>query len=457
MTQAELDTILKEGEGYYLEFKENVNSDLAKELVAFANSSGGRILIGIDDNSTIKGIHVNNDLKSRIQTIARDCDPQVNISLEAFQNILIVHIPEGKEKPYRCNKGFYIRNSASTQKMNTTQIVEFLQQEGRVKFDEQLKIKTNYKKAYSPELLNTFLKIAGIPKIMEDEDILRNLSVLNNDHLSLNNAGIFFFTEKPGDYINQCIVTCVLYKGTEKIHILDRKDINADFISTINEAIIFLTKHLNVSYKIEGIQRQDILEIPEIALREAVINAVTHRNYFEDGANVVIEIFDDRVEISNPGGLPKGLEIKDFGKKSIRRNPLIANLFQRVRFIEKLGTGISRMKKEVLDAGLEEPEYEFTGFFTIVFKRPNANKVKEINYKLGDKLGNRLGYKLGDTEKKILEQILADKNISISKLSEKVGISTTAIENNLTKLKEKGLLKRIGKPKTGYWEIIKAD
>ena len=72
-------------------------------------------------------------------------------------------------------------------------------------------------------------------------------------------------------------------------------------------------------------------------------------------------------------------------------------------------------------------------------------------------MGNRLGNKLGDTEKKILEQILADKNISISKLSEKVGISTTAIENNLTKLKEKGILKRIGKPKSGYWEIIKPD
>ena len=128
-----------------------------------------------------------------------------------------------------------------------------------------------------------------------------------------------FFTENKVDYINQCIVTCVLYKGTEKINILDRKDINTDFINTINESIIFLTRHLNVSYKIESIQRQDILEIPEVALREAVINAVMHRNYFEDGANVMIEIFDDRVEISNPGGLPKALDKKDFGKKSTKK------------------------------------------------------------------------------------------------------------------------------------------
>ncbi|MGM0505126.1 MAG: ATP-binding protein [Bacteroidota bacterium] len=287
---------------------------------------------------------------------------------------------------------------------------------------------------------------------MEDEDILRNLSVLNEDHLCLNNAGILFFTDKPGNYINQCIVTCVLYKGTEKIHILDRKDINADFISTINEAIIFLTKHLNVSYKIEGIQRQDILEIPEIALREAVINAVTHRNYFEEGANVVIEIFDDRVEISNPGGLPKGLDLKDFGKKSIRRNPLIANLFQRVRFIEKLGTGISRMKKEVLDAGLEEPEYEFTGFFTILFKRPSANKVAKKNYPETTQKTTQT------TTQKILDILKDNPKAGRKEIAEIIGdITEDGIKYHLEKLKAEGKLKRVGPAKGGYWEIVKLD
>ncbi|MCK5169276.1 MAG: putative DNA binding domain-containing protein [Bacteroidales bacterium] len=444
MTQAELDTILQEGEGYYLEFKESVNSDLAKEMTAFANSSGGRILIGIDDDNNQKGVTINNDLKSRIQTIARDCDPSVNINLETFQNILIIHILEGIEKPYRCNKGFYIRNGASTQKMNTNQIVDFLQQEGRIKFDEQSKIKTNYKEAYSPELLRTFLKIAGIPQIMEDEDILRNLGVLNEDISCLNNAGIMFFTEKPGDYINQCIVTCVLYKGTEKVNILDRKDINTDFISTINESIIFLTRHLNVSYKIESIQRQDILEIPEVALREAVINAVMHRNYFEDGANVMIEIFDDRVEISNPGGLPKALDQKDFGKKSIRRNPLIANLFQRARFIEKLGTGINRMKNEVLQAGLAEPQYEFTGFFTIIFNRLKNGEPLEKNYPETTQ----------KTAQKILDILKEHPKAGRKEIAEILGdITEDGVKYHIDRLKKEGILIRVGPNKGGYWEI----
>jgi ATP-dependent DNA helicase RecG len=203
-----------------------------------------------------------------------------------------------------------------------------------------------------------------------------------------------------------------------------------------------------VSYKIESIQRQDILEIPEIALREAVINAVTHRNYFEDGANVMIEIFDDRVEISNPGGLPKGLEPKDFGKKSVRRNPLIANLFQRARFIEKLGTGINRMKQEVLKAGLQEPQYEFTRFFTILFKRLNTERVGE---RVGEKVGEKMS--LTENQKKIIDLIGGDKTISAKKIAEIIGISVRKTEENLAKLRDKGIIKRVGPAKGGYWEI----
>jgi ATP-dependent DNA helicase RecG len=443
MTQAELDTILQEGEGYYLEFKENVNSDLAKELVAFANSSGGRIFIGIDDDCKLKGITINNDLKSRIQTIARDCDPQVDISLETYQNILIIHVSEGNEKPYRCNKGFFIRSGANSQKMDTQQIIDFVQQEGRIKFDEQTRVKTDYKKLYKPELLKTFLKIANIPQIMEDEDILRNLGVLDENSNYFNNAGILFFTEKPADKLRHSIVTCVLYKGLEKLNILDRKDINTDFLNTIDESIIFLKKHLNLSYIIESIQRQEILEIPEVALREAVVNAVTHRNYFEGGANVMIEIFDNRVEISNPGGLPKSLTPENFGKKSVARNPVIANLYHRAKFIEKLGTGINRIKNAMKEAELPEPEFEFSEFFSITFKRTKADETVE---KTVEKTR-------GKTRGKIIQLISENPNITIEEMAEKIGITSKGVEYNIDKLKKEGILNRIGPDKGGYWKI----
>jgi len=444
MTKAELETILKEGEGYRLEFKENVNSDLAKEMVAFANSSGGRIFIGVDDNNTVKGITVTNDLKSKIQNIARDCDPSLKINLETFENILIVQIPEGTEKPYKCNKGFYIRSGANSQKMNTQDIIDFVQQEGRVKFDEQVKIKKNYKDIYKPELLKHFLKIANIPQIMEDEDILRNLGVLGENNTFLNNAGILFFTEKPADYLRHSIVTCVLFKGTERLHILDRKDINTDFISTINESLTFLKKHLKLSYKIEKIQREEILEIPEIALREAVINAVTHRNYFEEGANVVIEIFDDRVEISNPGGLPKSLSPKNFGKKSVARNPLIANLYHRSKFIEKLGTGITRIQNAMQEADLPKPIFEFTQFFSVTFLR---TKVDSTTQKTTHKTTHK-------TTQKILDILKENSKASRREIAQIIGdITEDGVKYHLEKLKESGKIKRVGPDKGGHWEV----
>ncbi len=143
--------------------------------------------------------------------------------------------------------------------------------------------------------------------------------------------------------------------------------------------MIFLKTHIPVRYEFDGSpRRKEIPEIPYEALREAVINAVVHRDYFEKGANVMIEIFDNRIEISSPGGLVKGLPIREFGKKSVLRNANIANLFHRMGYIEKMGTGISRMQDLVKKAGLEPIEFQFTTFVTAVFKRANPGKNGKI-------------------------------------------------------------------------------
>ncbi|HLG39402.1 MAG TPA: ATP-binding protein, partial [Chitinophagaceae bacterium] len=108
MTQHELNTIIQSGEGYKTEFKRNVNTDLSKELVAFANSSGGKIFLGIEDNGTVSGVTIDNTLKSKITMMAHECDPSLDIELASFRNVMIVNVPEGKDKPYRCTNGFYI-------------------------------------------------------------------------------------------------------------------------------------------------------------------------------------------------------------------------------------------------------------------------------------------------------------------------------------------------------------
>lgn len=113
MTETDLQVILAEGEGYKIEFKAST-SGLAKKIVAFANADGGRIFVGITDNGRVKGVNITNWLQSKVQNIARTCDPPVSIRLEEYEHILIIHIPEGDDKPYRCSGGFYLRQGANS-------------------------------------------------------------------------------------------------------------------------------------------------------------------------------------------------------------------------------------------------------------------------------------------------------------------------------------------------------
>ena len=212
---------------------------------------------------------------------------------------------------------------------------------------------------------------------------------------------------------------------------------------------MFVKRHTNIEYKIENLRREEIPEIPDIALREATINAVCHRDYFEKGANVMIEIFDDRVEISNPGGLPSGLDAKEFGTKSVVRNPVIASLLNRADYIEQIGTGINRIKNAVKEHGQGSVEFYYNNFFTVTFTR-----TKKVGEKLGVKLGDKLGVKLGENEIKILELMRENKYITTKELSGHIKISTTAVDNNISKLKKKGVLRRIGPAKGGYWKVV---
>ncbi len=152
-TAEELSLILEKGEGYRLEFKQSINSDLPKEIVAFANASGGRIFIGVNDQNQIVGCDISNKAVSQIEQMASSCDPPVAVKIEKIPDIkiLVVHVPEGANRPHRCNKGFYLRNGANSQKMNTNDITSFIQAEGNVRFDEQLRLDLDWQEALAKE------------------------------------------------------------------------------------------------------------------------------------------------------------------------------------------------------------------------------------------------------------------------------------------------------------------
>jgi ATP-dependent DNA helicase RecG len=124
------------GEGYHIEFKESLDKSFIEEVCAFANSRGGKVILGISDKGIVKGINTDNSIRSRIQDSLRQMQPHLDIDIELKDNLIIVNVPDGNDKPYACSRGFFIRNGANSQKLTRNEIIEFFQKEGRIRFDE---------------------------------------------------------------------------------------------------------------------------------------------------------------------------------------------------------------------------------------------------------------------------------------------------------------------------------
>lgn len=456
MDRKELEFILQEGEGYRIEFKESV-SGLDKEMCAFANASGGFIYLGIADNGTLKGVTITNKLKSQIVDIAANCDPAIKVILREFENVLIIEVREGGDKPYRCSSGFYNRIGPNSQKLRRNEIIEFVHSEGKVRFDEQV-FRDFDQNDFDNEKLVQFLHLAQISPLLETSYILRNLHVaeIQQGKTIYHNSAVLFFAKNLDHHFYHTVVTCALYKGLGKIDILDRKDFNRDLKFNVDEAMLFLERHLSVRYEFDGSpRRKEISAIPLEALREAVLNAVIHRDYFDKSANVMVEIFSDRVEITSPGGLPNGLKPEEFGTRSVLRNPNIANLFQRIEYIEKMGTGIRRIQNMMIEAGLPSVQYEWDNYVKAIFKstyKPTSSRVAEKSssklYAVDEMGGTSVGT-LNDTLKLLYDEIGKHPGIQAIVLAKNLGRPLDTVKKQIGKLTKIGLVERHGSRKTG--------
>jgi ATP-dependent DNA helicase RecG len=212
----EVELILDEGKGYLIEFKESMSDSLAKEMVAFANSSGGRIFLGVSNEGMVKGVNITNRLRSQVQDIARKCDPPVSIILKDFANILIIEVREGTDKPYTCKDGFFIRTGPSSQKMRRDEIIDYFNHEGKIRFDEQFCMDFKYPGDFSEEKFQRYLQQCNITSNIPLEQILTNLGVAQRQagRLLMKNAGVMMFAREPTRFHFHAAITCVRFRGT---------------------------------------------------------------------------------------------------------------------------------------------------------------------------------------------------------------------------------------------------
>lgn len=462
VTPEQVKLLIHEGEGLTVEFKERYTRRIDEDIVAFTNAKGGTLLLGVRDDGTVAGERLTNELKAKINSLARNCKPAIAVDFSQVGEVVAIVVPEGIEKPYSCGSGFYRRLDATTQKMSHGELRIMFAENEPLPFEEKTVRRFTFNDISKTKIL-MFVKEAGIRiGSISVPQFLRSLKVA--DEARVKNAGILFFAKDVYDYLHQAQMTLLAFKGTDRLHIYDRHDVRDDLLTQFSEAVTFLKKHLNVRSEIRGVNREDIYEIPLEVLREALVNALMHRDYSITGTQVSVEVYDDKVEIVNPGGLPKGLSLRDLGTVSIRRNELIADLFFRLHKVERIGMGIRKMKEAMVAAGLHEPSFTADTFFRATFQRLPELALKEgkegPEKRLGDdseelveRLEEKLAEKLAENERRILRLIHHNKRIAISDMAKEVGISTTAIDKNLTKLKQRGVLRRVGPNKGGYWEI----
>ena len=365
-----LSDLLALGEGSTVEFKRSLRSDLGREICAFANATGGVILLGVDDEGTVRGVEGHNRLKSQVQSVARSADPPISVELESMGEVLAVRVPSQRGRPYSFGGKFFVRDGASSQQMSRDEIREFFFAEGVIRFDESACRRFSLDDDLDDETWAVFRRRAKIPDHMDPDTALRNLELLASDG-RMTNAGAWLLAKRIRKFHSSAHLSCALFEGTTKREILDRRDFQSDVYTMVDDAMTWVRSKINVRYIITGsVNREERPELPLDAIREAVVNAVAHRDY-RSTANVQVCLYHDRLEIVSPGGLPAGMTEAELGVKSVPRNPLLFGILHRMDAVEHIGSGIRRIRDLCREWGVPAPVIDVSEHWvTVGFRRP---------------------------------------------------------------------------------------
>lgn len=436
MGKPQLNPRINLSESETVEFKISLAemNQILETVSAFSNSKGGEIFIGVTDEGIINGIDIGKGtLENLANEIKLNTDPRVfpNITIEEVevQKIIKVSVPEYPIKPVFTKEKVFLRVGKTNQKASTEKIRELITRNSPFHWDSSVlhdrtlsDIKNEDVKSFillSNEERNSALETPGDIKSQ-----LNRLNLLRENKLT--NAAILLFGKSPQIIYPRSIVKCAKFSGNEPIDFVDMQDIKGTLIGQVPDVLNFIRRHINVSVNISGnAQREEKWEYPKEAIREAVINAICHRNY-EDTGNVQIRIFDNRLEIWNPGTLPEGITIDSLkgDHRSRPRNELIARCFYLIKYIEQWGTGTNRMINSCKNAGLREPSFEIKDNDFIVTFYKNIGQTKAVE----------LPAKLNNTQKKLVRYILEHKTAKTSDLQKHLDVSIQLVRRYLSDL-----------------------
>jgi len=377
--------LIAKPEGKTLEFKRDLSSpkNLLKTLVSFANSAGGVLLVGVaDGGGKVVGIRGKPlDEEERLcNLIADSIEPRLvpNVELVAFQKktLLAVEVYPSGPRPHWLKsegplEGVYVRLGSTNRKADRALIEELKRSAAGTSFDEMP----------MPEVTGKALDIAaakkafkGVRAVTEKELVTLKLLTRVQGRLVPTIGGMLLFGKDRDQHFSDAWVQCGRFEGTTKSVIFDHTEIHDHLPALVERAIEFIQKHAMRGADLSQVRRRDVWSVPLSILREAVVNAIVHADYSQTGGPLRIAIYDDRVEVENPGILVPGLTLDDVRQGvSKLRNKVIGRVFRELGLIEQWGSGVRRMYDEAQKLGLPEPKIEEIGMrlrFTVYRAEP---------------------------------------------------------------------------------------
>ena len=461
--------IIERGESETLEFKAGFSNEVIETAVAFANHRGGTILVGVANDGKIVGTSFRKEgLRDYVNRIAVATEPSVIPDAEIFTTpegeVLALSVTEFPLKPVATRGRCYRRSGSNTRRMTPSEIAEMHLHStgqsmdavivpGKTDADIDMSAVRRYMRRATEQGRRSF----------SDTDnpihALKKLELIRSER-EITRAAILLFGKNPQSPLTQAVVHAGRLR--EKVNIMDNRIVEGTIIDQVDETVEFIKKNLHVRFEITGDpQRNEIWDYPLTALREAIINAVVHRDY-GDTADIQIKIFEDALQVWSPGYLPFNVTVEDLfdpEHTSKPRNKLIAQIFYDMRLIERYGSGIQRILEACQEAGLPTPIFEnFSGGFRIKFilldqedgvipPQAIGNKAQSSNAPLNVPLNVPLS-------EKIFQQIKETPGIQRKELAATYMIAEKTAGRYIAELIDKGVIERRGSKKTGgYWPL----
>lgn len=472
MNLDELNQIIHQGEDGSNQFKEDIkNGDsLAAEMVAFSNSRGGRIFIGVSDQGVLKGLS-QGDVHRINQLISNSANQHVrspitvqteNIAIDSRRVVIALTIPPGTDKPYFDHHGvIWLKSGADKRRINSKEELQRFFQEVDLLHTDEVPVRVGIE-ALDLHVFAEFLKKyyhETMPQSPSEQlQFLANMNLAKGQWLTL--AGLLLFGKKPHIYKPLFIVKAVSFAGNDIADTyLDSEDFEGTIPTIFQGALAFILRNLRKVQRQKNVNSIGEPEIPQLVFEELLVNALIHRDYFIS-STIRLFVFTDRIEIISPGHLPNHLTVEKIrAGMSISRNPILTSFIAKGMLPYRgLGTGVQRALKDW-------PQIQFVDdrdgciFKTIIQREQVKNPVLALLIKLGlqvpsGTVNETVNAPIPDLQMQILETMVDNRWISYEDIALKLKKDRSTIARNIQQLKSRGILQRKGSSKKGVWEIL---